>query len=77
MVEVDRGKLAELEERLAKVEARIAEEDAGDRLENRAFRIAKTILFLIAITAAVVWGSFELISLIIDRLDSLRHSLGW
>jgi hypothetical protein len=71
------GGLMGLEERVAKVEARIAEEDALDRWEKKALRIAKTALFIIAVSAPVVWALFEFISFLIDRFVSLGHSLGW
>jgi hypothetical protein len=70
-------KAMELEQRVAQLEARIASEDAIDRLEKRALRLAKTVLFIIAVSAPVVWAVSEFASYLMDRYAAVRHTFGW
>jgi hypothetical protein len=65
----------EIDERLAKIEARIAEDDQIERLERKGLRIAKFVLLVIALAATVVWALFELALFLINRFETLRQAL--
>lgn len=65
----------ELEERLSKIEAIIAEDAKIERLERKGLRIAKFLLLVIALSAPVVWALFEFVLFLINRYQTLLHSL--
>lgn len=67
----------ELDERLAKLEAIVAEDEELERWERKALKIFKFVLFIVALSAPIVWAFFEFMGFVIDRLSSLRHSFGW
>lgn len=67
----------DMEERLARVESLIAVDARIERLERMGLRIAQFLLFVIALSAPIVWATFEFASFVIERFTSLRHSLGW
>lgn len=67
----------ELDERLARIEAIIAEDDRIRRWERKGLRIAEFLLMLIALSAPIVWALFEFTSFLINRFASFRHSVGW
>ena len=66
----------ELDERLAKLEALI-EDKKLERWETKTLRIFKFILFIVALSAPVIWAFFELAGFVIERLSSFKHDLGW
>ena len=67
----------QLEKRLAKLEAIVAEDKDLERLELKALRIFKFILSIVALGAACVWAFSEFAGFVIERLSSLKHALGW
>jgi len=66
----------ELDERLARIEAIIAEDTKIERLERKGLRIAKFLLLVIALSAPVVWALFEFVLFLINRYETLKHALG-
>ena len=66
----------EIDERLARIEAIIAEDQRIERLERKGLRIAKFVLLLIALAGPVVWALFEFALFLINRFETLRHALG-
>jgi hypothetical protein len=69
--------IMEVEERLARIEAIVGEEDGIERLERKALKIAKCFLLIVALLAPAVWALSEFVSFLINRFESLRHALGW
>jgi len=67
----------EIEERVTKIEALIAESEGVNRWERRILRWFKFLLFLVAIIAVLIWASSEFAAYVIDRWDYVRHALGW
>ena len=65
----------EIDERLAKIEAKIAEDEKIERLERKGLKLTKFVLLVIALAAPVVWALFELALFLINRLETLRHAL--
>lgn len=66
----------ELDERLARIEAIIAEDEGISRLERKGLRITKFVLLIIALMAPITWALFEFVMFLINRYESLRHALG-
>ena len=66
----------EIDERLARIEAIIAEDHGIERLERKGLRIAKFVLLLVALAAPVVWALFEFVLFLINRFETLRHAFG-
>ena len=64
----------EIDDRLAKLEAKMAEGEKIDQLERTGLRIAKFVLLVIAL-AAVMWALFEFVLFLINRFETLRHAL--
>lgn len=67
----------EVDERLTRLEAIVAEDKDFERLELKALRIFKFILGIVALAAASVWTFSEFAGFLIERFSSLKHSLGW
>ena len=67
----------ELDERLARIEAIIAEDEGISRLERKGLRITKFVLLIIALLAPITWALFEFLMFLLNRYESLRHALGW
>ena len=67
----------EIEERLARIEAIIAEGQGLERLERKGLRITKFLLLVIALAAPVVWALFEFIMFLVNRYETLRHAIAW
>ena len=65
----------ELDERLARIEAIIADEAKIEILERKSLRIAKFLLLVIALSAPVVWALFEFVLFLINRFETLKHAL--
>jgi hypothetical protein len=66
-----------LDERIAKIEAILAEQEGGRRLKCKMRLFAELLLWLVATAAPVVWTYTEFLELLINRYWSLRHSLHW
>jgi hypothetical protein len=72
------GQMAlEIEERVTKIEALIAEGEGVNRWERRILRWLKFLLFLVAIIAVLIWASSEFVTYVINRWEYVRHALGW
>ena len=65
----------EIDDRLAKLEAKMAEGEKIDQLERTGLRIAKFVLLVIALAAPVMWALFEFVLFLINRFETLRHAL--
>ena len=65
----------EIDDRLAKIEAKMAEGEKIDQLERTGLRIAKFVLLVIALAAPVMWALFEFVLFLINRFETLRHAL--
>ena len=65
----------EIDDRLAKLEAKMAEGEKIDQLERTGLRIAKFVLLVIALAAPVVWSLFEFVLFLINRFETLRKAL--
>ena len=65
----------EIDDRLAKIEAKMAEGEKIDQLERTGLRIAKFVLLVIALAAPVVWALFEFVLFLINRFETLRKAL--
>jgi hypothetical protein len=65
------------DERLAKLEAIIAEDKQLERWERKALKIFRFILFMVALAGPLVWAFFEFAGYVIERLSSFRRALGW
>lgn len=65
----------ELEERIARLEALITENEKLSRWEFKVFKWGVFILFIIAVCAFVVWGGCEFLAFAIERISHLVESL--
>ena len=65
----------EIDDRLAKLEAKMAEGEKIDQPERTGLRIAKFVLLVIALAAPVMWALFEFVLFLINRFETLRHAL--
>ena len=71
------GNSMELEERLAKIEAVIAEDDNVNKWERSVLRWFKFVLFVIAIAGIVIWTASEFASFAVERFAHLHNAIGW
>jgi hypothetical protein len=65
----------ELEERIARLEGLIAQNEKLARWEFTVFKWGVFVLFVIAVCAFVVWGGCEFLAFAIERVSHLAHTL--
>lgn len=65
-----------MDERIARLEQLISDEQRITRWEVKSVRLALFIMLLVALTAIVSWGIYELISFLIHLFTSLVNLFG-
>jgi len=63
-----------MEDRIARLERILAEDEPIRRLEHKSIRITEIILLYAVLAVPVIWTLFEVASFVANRLESFKHS---